>query len=159
MLETKNIIIKGLYEHLSQPVIPNDDVNNRPSYPFVDYSLTAQIDFDGLGNEVYTDYAEDLKNTLEIEPQASISFNAYSNDDLEAFNLAKKMWDYFKHIGINDLRWNNIVIVTVYPIENRTVLEVDEYEIRYGFDVIFRYTQQIERIDKVVETYNIIRSD
>ena len=155
MIEIRNIIIKELQKYINQPVIPNTDVENRPQYPFIDYSITALIGDNSEGNNIYTEDGEKLSHILELQPKISFSFNAYSKDETEGYNTVKDIWNFFKHIGIENLKSKGIAVVDLYDIHNRTVLEVDKFEVRYGFDVIVRYKDLINRYDDVMDNYNI----
>lgn len=155
MIEVRNTIIEKLYNHLGIPVITNNNVKNRPDYPFVDYNILTLINFNGEGNIEYEYLEDDITNSLHLQPKVSISFNAYSRDEIEAYNTAKVISDYLKHIGYEELSNAGVVVVDVMEISNRTVLEVDEYEFRYGLDVIFRFKDRIDRIDREIKTYSI----
>lgn len=155
MIETRNTIIKMLHEHMGIPVIAGNNTQNRKEYPFVDYSIITLVQFDGQGNEVIEGLELDIKNTLELQPKLSISFNAYSRNETEAYETAKMVSNYFRHIGHDELGWSGVVVVDVMDIMNRTILEVDKYEFRYGLDVMFRFRDDIIRIDREILDYTI----
>lgn len=133
----------------------------RPSYPFSTFSLIAPYVLDpmtGIESKVLIeneDGFEDISNRLTLEPRMTMSINSYSNDNVEAFSYAKKLHNLFKHSIKEELRMHNIVVVELSNVSNRSVLEINRYEYRYGFDVMFRFTDVIERIDKTIETYEI----
>lgn len=168
MINARNIIIKNLHTHIGKPIIPNTVTENRPAYPFCDYSITALIMDKGIEDQKYTDkiYAvgeepefEDLTNSITIQNKISFSINSYSTSETESYNLIKSAWNFFKHAGINILMNNNIAVVDVLNIQNRTILNVDDYEIRYGFDAIIRYKEVIDRTDLIVENYTITKKE
>ena len=49
----------------------------------------------------------------------------------------------------------NVVIVKTHNITDRTILDVDEYEYRYGFDVRIRYLKEIERTDATIKSWGV----
>lgn len=155
MIKIRNIIIRELYSYIKKPVIPNTDTQNRPNYPFADYSITSNIPDSGEGNYTLQSEGLDVKETLSLQNKISFSFNVYSKNEVECYNLAKDIWNWFRHIGIDVLSNFNIAVVDVMTIDNRSILEVNQYEMRYGFDVIVRYKESIERVDLTIQDYSI----
>lgn len=159
MINIRNTIIKELYQYIQKPIIPNTNTQKRPGYPFADYSITANVGDSGEGNYSYSESGIDLKETLSLQNKISFSFNVYSKDEIESYELAKNIWDWFRHIGVDVLSFNNIVVVDVMDIDNRTILEINKYEMRYGFDVIVRYKDSIEKIDITIDEYTITEKE
>ena len=157
MIETRDKIINRLHHHLQLPIIPNTETRNRPKYPFVDYNVITLIPFNGAGNYSWGGNNDDVAVIKETQPKVSISFNSYSRDETEAYTLAKQVYDYFSHIGVTELE--GIAVVSVSEIANRTILEIDKYEVRYGLDVIFRFKDSITRIDPEIKSYSIEREE
>lgn len=161
--EIRNAIVKGLYEYLGLIPIPIEDVQPKESYPYITYNfINLYTQFRGQGNYtrdlvLSTDerFEYDVEETLELQPQATVSINAYSKDKLEAQELAKKAMDWFKHVGWQYLYDNNIVVVSIEAFGDRTIHIVDYYENRIGFDVIIRFTDEIKRRIETIETYDI----
>ncbi len=161
--EIRNAIVKGLYEYLGLIPIPIEDLQKKESYPYMTYNfISPYTQFRGQGN-YSIDFAPsdderfeyDVEETLELQPQATISINAYSKDKLEAQELAKKAMDWFKHIGYQYLYDNNIVVVNIEAFGDRSILIVDYYEFRIGFDVIIRFTDVIKRRFETIENWDI----
>lgn len=169
--ELRNIITKGLYNHLKTPIIPVDDVQEKEPYPYITYNIISPYNsFNGMGN-----YAEefvssnddrfefDVEETLELQPTMTISFNCYSNNRQnngfdgkgEALELALNIKNWFKHIGYQYLDDNNLVCVDVLALGDRTTLIVDNYEARYGLDVVIRFNDKIKRRYETIEEFNI----
>lgn len=155
MIDVKNSLVKLLHEHLGIDVIPNNSTENRAGYPFIDYNILTLINFNGEGSITTESLEEDISTNLEVQPKLSVSFNSYSRVEVEAYNKAKTISNYFRHVGYHELQEEGIVVVDVMEISNRTVLEVDNYEFRYGLDVVFRFKDSIERIDREIITYPI----
>lgn len=155
MLRVKNEIVKQLYAHTQKPVIPNTDTQNRPPYPFIDYSVIAVVNESGQGNYSLEAKTKDANNKLDLQKRLSLSINVYSNKEAECYNLAKQVWEYLKHVGVEDLAGKGIVIIDITESTNRTILEVNQYETRYGFDVFVRFDNSIIRHQDTIENYDI----
>lgn len=161
--EIRNTIIKGLYEYLGLIPIPIEDVQPKEPYPYITYNfINPYTQQRGQGNYSIdfvpsTDerFELDVEETLEVQPQATISINAYSKDKLEAQELAKKAMGWFKHAGWQYLYDNNIVVVSIEAFGDRSILIVDHYEYRVGMDIIIRFSDTITRRFETIETYNI----
>jgi len=101
----------------------------------------------------------DVEETLELQPQMTLSLNAYckgeQDNQMIAYETAKKAMDWFKHVGYQDLSDLNVVVVNIEAFGDRTVLIVDDYEARVGFDVIMRTTDIIKRRFETIETWDI----
>lgn len=161
--EIRNAIVKGLYDYLGLIPIPIEDLQGKEPYPYITYNfISPYTQFRGQGNyrrdlEPSNDerFELDMEETLELQPQATISINAYSKDKLEAQELAKKAMGWFKHVGYQHLYDNNIVVVNIEAFGDRTIHIVDYYEHRIGFDVIIRFTDIIKRRLETIEDWDI----
>lgn len=156
MIKVRNIIIRELHNYLQLPVAPNNSVQDRPGYPYVSYAITAVIADSGEGNLEWV--GEDDLTVVRLQNKLSLSFTGYSRNDNEAYETVKKVYDWFKHKGVNILKDNSIATVEVMSIENRTLLEVDKYESRYGCDVILRYEDTIDRKDVEIKEHPVTGS-
>lgn len=137
MIEVRNKLVSLLHKHVEKPVIPNDTTGKRPDYPYIDYSVITVTNDAGGGNYSYDGSVE----RVDLQKQTSFSINSYSESEVEAYVLAKSAWDFFKlHVSIDDL-----TIVRISEVTNRTMLKVDEYERRFGFDVFIRYSEAVEK--------------
>lgn len=161
--DIRNAIVKGLYQYLDLIPIPIEDLKNKEPYPYITYNfISPYTPFNGQGN--YSKklvpsnderFELDVEETLELQPTATISINSYSDDKLEAHELAKKAMDWFKHIGEQELYDDNIVVVSIEAFGDRSLLIVDNYEYRIGFDVIIRFTDIIKRRLETIEEWDI----
>lgn len=144
MIDTRNQMVRMLYQHLNIPVISNNTTSKRPSYPFVDYSITTVNNDAGEGNYSF----DGVVSTVDLQKQISFSINSYSRDDTEAYTVAKEAWNFFKH----HVSRYDLTVVRVEEINNRSMLEIDKYEYRYGFDVFVRFDDSISKeIDTMEE--------
>lgn len=143
MIETRNKLVELLHQHVIRPVIPNDTTARRPSYPYLDYSITTVNNGNGEGNYSFSNGVE----RVELQKEMAVSINGYSRDEAEAYELVKKAWDFFKvHVDKDDL-----TVFRQQEIDNRTILEIDKYEWRYGFDVFIRFSDSIEKEVESIE--------
>lgn len=146
MIDTRNQLVWLLHKHLDKPVVANDTVAKRPPYPYVDYSITTVNNASGEGNYSF----DGEMNRVELQQEISFSINAYSRDDVQAYQLAKEAWDFFKHhVDVYEL-----TVVRQEAVMNRTILEIDEYERRYGFDVFIRFGDLIEKKQDSIDLDN-----
>lgn len=100
-------------------------------------------------------FDKDILETMQLDSKFIISFNAYSNSSLESLSKVMQLWDFFKHKGRDELRNNNIVVVNLSNIQDRTIYIVDSYEYRQGFDVELRILHNIEKRIETIETYKV----
>lgn len=135
MIDTRNKLVRLLYQHLNKPVIANDTTGKRPPYPYADYSITTVVNDAGEGNYSF----DGTTDRVDLQKQISFSINTYSRDETEAYELAKEAWNFFKH----HVDKYDLTVVRIEEIMNRTLLEVDEYERRFGFDVFIRFSESI----------------
>lgn len=145
MIEARNTVISKLYTHIQRPIIHNAQTENRPDYPYCDYSIISHST-EGEYNEL-TPLDLDVEDKLYMQNKFTFSFNFYGRDEVESYNLAKKARDYLKHVGVQDLSYENITVVDVMDIINRTILRTDAYESQHGFDVVIRYARDVKRVD------------
>ena len=149
------------------PIVPQDQIQNKPTYPYMAYKFIVPYNqFNHQGN--YSQnlvssnddrFEYDVEETLELQPQMTLSLNAYCKGEQDsqmiAYEIAKKAMDWFKHVGYQDLLDMNVVVVNIEAFGDRTVLIVDDYEARVGFDVIMRTTDTIKRRIETIETWDI----
>lgn len=162
--QIRNSIVSGLYRYLNTPVVPTDDIGDKPDYPYVSYKLITLkisqgshnllIDIVPSANE---DFEYDIEYTREEQPKMVISINTYSLDDVEAYQLALNIESWFKFHGYQYLKENGIVVVSTSNIKDRTIQIVDNYEKRQGFDVTIRVTSIEKMIVENIEEINIRR--
>ncbi len=157
--DIRNKIIEKMTDMLGFPVIQSNQTEDRPPYPFVAYTIiSSNTPEKGTGNYLQevissssTPFKNDIRETLELQPQFFISFTAYAEKDFEAENAARKLYDLLKFQLYYFLRSIDVTVIEIKNFGNRSVLEVDEYERRCGFDVRFRTSHQIERTVETVE--------
>lgn len=157
----KEEIVRGVNKYTGLRVVDTDNNFRRPNKPFFSYKIMSiKTNANGEGNysedfpkSLKSEFKHDYREKVELQPQVVISFNCYSDDIGECLEKIYLAWDYFKHGGNDLLALENIVVVRVEDISDRTIVFGDRYEYRYGFDVELRFLHQIERIRPTIETY------
>ena len=159
----RNEIVKGLYGFTGCQVVATDNPNRKPDYPFISYKITT-LNQDTRDNGAFSSYfvvsddpnfRYDLQEDVEIQPYMVFSFNVYSDDLLEAQELAMECWEWFKLNGRQALKNVNCVPVDIGSVQDRTVHLVDFYEYKQGFDVSLRYLHKFDRKIENIESYKI----
>lgn len=165
MIKIRNGVVYGLHKHLGITPVPQDQVPKKPSYPYMTYKfITPYIPPRGTGNltinlEPSKDsrFDKDVVERLVQQPTMTLSIDAYSkgtNDDhASAYNLMKEARDWFRHSGHLYLDSKNIVVVRVEAVGDRTAQIIDDYEVRYGFDVTLRFTEEMVLRYETIERY------
>src|SRR5690554_2659792 len=165
--ELRNQIIHKLHQYMELPIVPQDQTEPKPAYPYMTYKFIVPYNHFGHqgnysrklipSNDERFEY--DIEETLETQAQMTLSLNAYckgeSDSQMVAYEIARKAMGWFKHVGYQDLLDLNITVVNIEAFGDRTVLIVDDYEARAGFDVILRTTDTIKRRIETIETWDM----
>lgn len=167
MIRIRNAVVKGLHEFTDLLVVPQNSIPEKPSYPYLAYTfISPYIQARMAGNlsttfEPSTDerFEHDVVEKLELQPTMTLSVSAYSSgkadDDAVAYGAMKKALDFFRHSGYQYLSDNNIVVVSIEAVGNRTALIIDNYETRYGFDIVMRFTDIVDLRYETIENWEI----
>ena len=160
----RNLIVSKLYAKTAKPVIQMEQTATKPPYPFIGYkiivsdnrepgqSIMERVAVDSI--DPLFDY--DIKETAIDQVTATFSFNAYGAKSSDAYELAMTAKNYIEHNMYYDLKDAGAVVVSVEAIGDRTVLIDPAYEFRYGFDVIIRMVNSVDRIVATIENTEII---
>lgn len=159
----RNTLVKELNKETGYLIVRTDNSGKKPKYPFYSYKFTTLRQNTGDGGvlkERYEpsldkDFKYDVVNTLEFQPKAIMSFNAYSDDLEECQDAILRAWEWFRFKGRRILGDINYVVVNVGDIQDRTVYLTGKYEYRQGFDVEFRVLHQMEDRAETIESYKI----
>lgn len=159
----RETFIKELNKETNLLIVQTDNNFKKPKYPYYSYKFTTMRQNVGEGGVYKENFDEsldlrfkhDVVTTLEFQPKIIMSFNCYSNDDFEAEDKILKAWEWFKLKGRRILSEENIVVVDVGDITDRTVFLVDNYEYRKGFDVEFRVLHKFSDRSETIETYKV----
>ena len=158
-----NHIVYELYLYAERFVVPTESNAPKPEYPYLSYKVTTLYNSPNNQGNYSTKliqslddrFEHDIEETLELQPTFTISINAYSKDSAECQGLIKKAYDWFRHAGYDELNDVDVVVVDVAAFTDRTLLIVNNYESRIGFDVILRTTDVIKRRINTIEEYSI----
>lgn len=152
----RNSIAAELYQYLQVPVVPTDTTQKKPRYPFVSYKFTtlhrsdAAVMIRSPVASTDSSFEQDVEYTLKEQPQMVLSLSTYSLDEVEAYDLALQVRAWFRLYGYRYLKELNIIIVDTTALQDRSVLLVDNFEKRIGFDVILRtISEQKTRIESI----------
>ena len=160
MIKTiRNVIVKGMYESTGLTTVTTDSNHKKPNYPFFSYKFTTLRQNSGEAGSLYDvvvdstseEFDKDILRVLAYQPAAIISFNAYSDDLLECQESIIKAWEWFKLKGNQDLDNNNLVVIDMTDIQDRTVFLGEEYEYRQGFDVRVRFLHTFDNRLETIE--------
>lgn len=151
--KVKSIIVRAI-EDLGFEIIPANTTKPKPPLPYATYNIIAPyVKEVGIGNiSVYSDGGNTFQKQHE-QYKITISFNVYSDTNESTIELATKLRQWFLFLGSDFIKEQNVAVVNVGNIENRTVFLVDSYEYKHGFDVQLRLTNEqarpIETIDNI----------
>lgn len=142
----KEVLRVGIWDDLGAFLVELENGDKRPDNQpeitsFVSHKITSPYIKGGLieGND-------DNFFTHEATPKVAVSFTCYSRDKVEALNLCHRLIKWFEFNGREYLKGNDLIIVEVTNITDRTTFLETGYDNRVGFDVIFRTTDN-EYID------------
>lgn len=159
----RELLVKGLYEDVGVLAVDTDNPHKKPEYPYCSFKVTSVLQNSiELGNIRHyfaesedKNFKYDYVEELSYQPKIMMSFNAYSNDILECQEVALNAWEWFKHKSKNLFSDNNILVVSVGNVQDRTVFEGVNYEYRNGFDIEFRVVRSIESRSETIEEYKV----
>ena len=164
MIQTiRNVIVSGISKDTSLLVVDTDNSHKKPPYPYYSYKFTTlRKNSNEAGNLNYyfeksTDerFRNDYIEELSFQPSVVISFNSYSKDIVQCQENILKAWEWFKLKGKQELANNNLVVVDLSNIQDRTIQIADFYEYRQGFDVEIRYLHKFDRRLETIEEKEI----
>ena len=139
-----NTIISKLYQDTKIRVIQANQTAPMPPLPYGVYNITSPyIDDVGMADVSYIDTGPSLQKKQVDQYKQTISFNFFAVDNETTMNLAKQVRQWFLFFGEDYIQSQNIAVVSVGNIENRTTFLVDSYEYKFGFDVQLRLSEEL----------------
>lgn len=152
--EIINLIALELYNYTGSLAVPSESIGPKPNYPYLAYKVTTPyIPPNNQGNYSIEEVGGVITETVTLQPTFTISINAYSDDGIECQELIKKAYEWFRHVGYQSLSDINVVVVNVRAFGDRTLLIVDNYEVRIGMDITLRTVDTISRQIDTIETW------
>lgn len=151
--ETRNYIISKLSKYLDVEIRLANQSEFTPDPPYGYYSnITADESETHLGIVAYEPIDKlKVRHLLGEQFIFTISLNFVHKTEEEAYFLCKKARDWFMHVCYEDLTMEDIVIKNVSAMGDRTIFQLTDPSIRWGFDVQIRYTDIIEKIIDTAE--------
>lgn len=161
-VQARDAIVSGLEAHIGRPVVPSDQIADRPELPYCCYSvLTPRISNHAIGlHEVAGDAEQGYRHRRSEPVEATMSFTFYGQNreaeggsyiygEDEALDLAEKGHGFFLLNGHCILIGSgDIVIRNVGSVSNRSGFVVEDTVRRYGFDIKLSYV----RVDEMLTT-------
>lgn len=146
MIATIKAINKQLRADTGINVIQANGEGKLPSLPYGTYNLTSPY-IKGVGREntVFSVSGDELQEKRTEQYKSTLSFNLYGTSNETAIDLAMQVREWFLFHGEEFLSDQNVAIVEVRNIENRTTFLVDSYEYKFGFDVQLRMMSELSR--------------
>ncbi|MEB6549079.1 hypothetical protein MXL46_08215 [Heyndrickxia sporothermodurans] len=145
-------IIAQLFKDTGIRVIKANQLASTPPLPYGVYNITSPFIKDrARPNE----FAANDKKIFEQQYQQTVSFNIYGNTTEEALQKTNDIHRWFLFMGREFIHDQNIAVVEITNIEDRTTFLVDSYDYKYGFDVRFRFEERIETSIDWIEKINI----
>lgn len=134
-----------------------------PPMPYISVNTLSKNRQNGFGwvkketidNDPEEDFEKDILETLHREDELTFSMNTHSDNSDEALTIAEYLHDCLEWIAIEEMYDEGYSYVDIGPIQNRTLYMVDDYEHRYGFDVVYRINSTIERRKDTIEEAEI----
>lgn len=159
----RQLIASNLSKDTGIMVVHTDSNAPRPEYPFYSYKFTTVRQNQGESGNLKrsfeksedTHFKYDYVETLEFQPKVIMSFMCYAKDVEDCEKISYKAWEWFRLKGRRILANENIVVVNVGDIQDRTTLLITNYEYRQGFDVEFRILHEFEDRMETIENYKI----
>lgn len=162
-----NVIKDELFQHTKRIVVDTDNNEKKPEMPFYSAKmLTLRQDAGEEGNYLHEfvdsedkNFKYDYLEILESQPSAIISMMAYDRTPEGAMAAAYDAYSFFRFAERRRLKEQGYVVVDITDIQDRTVLNVDNFEYRFGFDVRIRYVERLYSRVANIEKYKIERGD
>ena len=153
----RDTLVFLLHKFLERPVIAKEQAAERPEYPYLAYKfITSGNEREGMGEiEYFPEGREVIRKKVQV--QHCLSFSAYGKTEAETREFEEKAKKYLLIIGYQELSEKEIIPLRATEIQNRSVLETEEYEVRYGFDFFIRSTQIREKPAQPMEHFTIRR--
>lgn len=144
-------IIAKLYQDTKIRVVQANQTAPVPSLPYAVFNVTSPYIKDGGANE----YIRDRTAYYDTQYKQTISFNIYASSTDESIQKANDIRRWFLFLGRDFIQDQNIAVLEVTNLEDRTTFLVDSYEYKFGFDVSLRLTESISKDVQTIENVNI----
>lgn len=133
-----------------------------PPNPYVDINLMSLQAQDGTGNilsEVIDhdgeEFESDVKQTRNTEDMMVLSITANADDFETAQAVGNYVFDALHWRFMESFNDEGYSINNIESLENRTAYQLENYDFRFGFDVIYLIDRDIVRITDTIEIVKI----
>lgn len=147
--QIKSIVCRGLKEYLNCTVFCSNQNTEKPSYPYISYTVTTPM---SENKGTYGEYSDGMARKAVTQ---TWSITALSDKDLESLTLANKAREWLDYAGSTYLNDNGVIVQSVTAVNNRDNLLTVGYEYRNGFDVFFTC---FDEVTNIAETTGIIET-
>lgn len=149
--EIKEILRAGVWHALGRFFVDLENGDPRPDEQegidtFISHKITSPST-----DESTVQWNDDDKMIYRSQFQMTVSLTVHSDDKGKALDTAQELRNWFDFQGYEYLKENNLVVVQIHPISDRTTFLETGYDNRVGFDVTIRATYEDERAIEVIE--------
>lgn len=123
----------------------------RPPLPFVSRKFTSPY-IPAAKSETHSFNGENVVLKQSSQPTMTLSMTAYADTQAEALSVCMRLKDWFDFVGREYLDENDLVVVRIENVQDRTILLETDYEYRCGFDVVLRTTHETTTTVEYIET-------
>ncbi|MDE3837934.1 hypothetical protein C0966_00735 [Bacillus methanolicus] len=156
MTEAIERIMLQIFREIGIRIIPANQTTPKPPLPYGVYNITSAYIKDRNRGNISTYQDGEVAYEKRTEPfKMTISFNFYNETNETTIELAMQVRRWFLFLGSDFIQEQNIAVVNVGNIENRTTFLFDSYEYKHGFDVQLRLTDEQIRAIETIEKVNI----
>lgn len=150
--EHEIIIVDSLQAELKRLkdclVVRQNQAAPIPKYPYCSYTITTPI-MENAGTSNNDNVNQKYYKTY----QQVWSFTFQSDNDSDALQLAVNAYNFFAEKGMLTLNDKGVIVVRLGNANNRDNLISIEYEHRYGFDVTFSFTHEVDKDEEFNDNY------
>jgi len=145
----KNTLIAQIFKDMGIRIVKANQTSQKPPLPYGVYNVTSSfIKGVGLANESFYESDSLFYHKKDEQYKMTISINFYGVDEETTIDMAKNVRQWFLFLGEEFIQDQNMTVINVGNIENRTTFLVDSYEYKHGFDVQLCLTdEQSKAID------------
>jgi hypothetical protein len=146
-----SVIISQLYQDTKIRIIGANQKAPRPQLPFGTFNVTSPyISESNRPNE----WMEGDTLNWSKQYQQIVSFNFYGTTIEESIGKANEVRHWFLFFGRQFIETQNMAVLEITNIEDRTVFLEDSYDYKVGFDVRIRLSELLTQTVEWIETVN-----
>jgi hypothetical protein len=134
----------------------------NPSLPYGQDDYGEIVSHETVPSEEEEEFDYDIIVSHYSNPRVTLSINGYGNNQKPVRTYIQKAQEWFR---ISELgkrffdEYGNIVVYSVFDIEDRTEFLEANYEQRLGFDVILQFSEKVQVREKTIEQIEITNKE